>query len=58
MAQETTKVGVPAHLRPVLQAAANNLLHHLYGPRVRADHLSDDEPMVDFWQRRQDAAPG
>jgi hypothetical protein len=26
--------------------------------QVRADHLSDDEPMVDFWQRRQDAAPG
>ncbi len=32
MATETPAVEVPAHLRPVLQAAAKNLLHHLYGP--------------------------
>ena len=32
MAKKTKKVEVPAHLRPVLQAAAKNLLHHLYGP--------------------------
>jgi NADH pyrophosphatase NudC (nudix superfamily) len=31
MENETPEVGVPAHLRPVLQAAAKNLLHHLYG---------------------------
>jgi NADH pyrophosphatase NudC (nudix superfamily) len=31
MVKETRKVEVPAHLRPVLQAAAKNLLHHLYG---------------------------
>src|SRR5436305_8992952 len=33
MAKDTTGVEVPAHLRPVLQAAAKNLLHHLYGPQ-------------------------
>jgi hypothetical protein len=32
MAKETPTVEIPAHLRPVLQAAAKNLLHHLYGP--------------------------
>ena len=32
MANETPAVEIPAHLRPVLQAAAKNLLHHLYGP--------------------------
>jgi hypothetical protein len=32
MAKETLAVEIPAHLRPVLQAAAKNLLHHLYGP--------------------------
>jgi hypothetical protein len=26
--------------------------------QLRADYLSDDEPMEDFWQRRQDAATG
>jgi hypothetical protein len=31
MAKETKKVEIPAHLRPVLQAAAKNVLHHLYG---------------------------
>src|SRR5689334_7277474 len=32
MAKETPAVEIPAHLRPVLQGAAKNLLHHLYGP--------------------------
>jgi hypothetical protein len=32
MAKETKRVEIPAHLRPVLQATAKNLLHHLYGP--------------------------
>jgi hypothetical protein len=32
MATDTKPVDVPAHLRPVLQAAAKNLLAHLYGP--------------------------
>jgi hypothetical protein len=32
MAKEITVVEIPVHLRPVLQAAAKNLLHHLYGP--------------------------
>jgi hypothetical protein len=31
MVPKTPKVEIPAHLRPVLQAAAKNLLHHLYG---------------------------
>jgi NADH pyrophosphatase NudC (nudix superfamily) len=31
MAKKTPAVEIPAHLRPVLQAAAKNLLHHLYG---------------------------
>ncbi len=26
--------------------------------QLRADHLGGDEPMEDFWQRRQDAATG
>jgi hypothetical protein len=26
--------------------------------QLRADYLSDDEPMADFWQRRQEAATG
>jgi hypothetical protein len=26
--------------------------------QLRADYLSDDEPMEDFWQRRQEAATG
>jgi hypothetical protein len=26
--------------------------------QLRADYLSDDEPMEAFWQRRQDAATG
>jgi hypothetical protein len=26
--------------------------------QLRADHLSDDEPLVDFWERRQAAATG
>jgi NADH pyrophosphatase NudC (nudix superfamily) len=33
MAKDTPAVEIPAHLRPVLQAAAKNLLHHLYGPQ-------------------------
>jgi hypothetical protein len=33
MVTETSVVEIPAHLRPVLQAAAKNLLHHLYGPQ-------------------------
>jgi len=31
MIKETPAVEIPAHLRPVLQATAKNLLHHLYG---------------------------
>ena len=31
MTKKTKAVDIPAHLRPVLQAAAKNLLHHLYG---------------------------
>jgi hypothetical protein len=31
MAKKTPAVEIPTHLRPVLQAAAKNLLHHLYG---------------------------
>ncbi len=31
MAKETAAVEIPAHLRPVLQATAKNLLHHLHG---------------------------
>src|SRR5436309_14850129 len=33
MATATPAAELPAHLRPVLQAAAKNLLHHLYGPQ-------------------------
>jgi hypothetical protein len=33
MVQTTPAAELPAHLRPVLQAAAKNLLHHLYGPQ-------------------------
>jgi hypothetical protein len=32
MANKTPAVEIPAPLRPVLQATAKNLLHHLYGP--------------------------
>jgi hypothetical protein len=32
MVKETPVVEIPVHLRPVLQAAAKNLLQHLYGP--------------------------
>jgi hypothetical protein len=32
MAKEIPALEIPAHLRPLLQAAAKNLLHHLYGP--------------------------
>lgn len=32
MKKKTSPVDIPAHLRPVLQAAAKNLLRHLYGP--------------------------
>jgi hypothetical protein len=31
MAKDTSAVAIPAHLYPVLEAAAKNLLHHLYG---------------------------
>jgi hypothetical protein len=33
MAKQAPAVRIPAPLRPVLQAAAKNLLHHLYGPQ-------------------------
>ena len=33
MAKDPPAVEIPAHLLPVLQAAAKNLLHHLYGPQ-------------------------
>ena len=33
MAKETLAVEIPAALRPVLLATANNLLNHLYGPQ-------------------------
>jgi hypothetical protein len=33
MTQQTPPVEIPAALRPVLQAAAKNLLHHLHGPQ-------------------------
>jgi hypothetical protein len=33
MAIKTASVEIPAHVRPVLQATAKNLLHHLYGPQ-------------------------
>ena len=32
MKKKTSPVEIPAPLRPFLQAAAKNLLHHLYGP--------------------------
>ncbi|MGH7441131.1 MAG: hypothetical protein ACREKE_00505 [bacterium] len=32
MTKEIKAVDIPANLRPVLQATAKNLLHHLYGP--------------------------
>jgi hypothetical protein len=46
MAIDTTKVDVPAELRPVLAATAKNLLHHLYGPDgppwgTSFDHLEE-----------------
>jgi hypothetical protein len=31
MAKQIKPVEIPDHLRPVLQAAAKNVLHHLYG---------------------------
>jgi hypothetical protein len=33
MAKKSPAVEIPAPLRPVLEAAAKNLLHHLYGPQ-------------------------
>jgi hypothetical protein len=33
MAKKSPAVEIPATLRPVLEAAAKNLLHHLYGPQ-------------------------
>jgi hypothetical protein len=33
MAKKTSSVEIPASLRPVLEATAKNLLHHLYGPK-------------------------
>ena len=33
MEKKTSSVEIPPHLRPILQAAAKNLLHHLYGPQ-------------------------
>jgi hypothetical protein len=32
MKKDTSAVEIPANLRPVLEATAKNLLHHLYGP--------------------------
>jgi hypothetical protein len=32
MAKKSPAVEIPVPLRPVLEAAAKNLLHHLYGP--------------------------
>jgi len=48
MTTETHEVAVPAHLRPVLQAAAKNLLYHLYGAEGLpwGTHFSDLEEMV------------
>jgi NADH pyrophosphatase NudC (nudix superfamily) len=48
MTKDTTKVEIPAHLRPVLQAAAKNLLHHLYGPQGPAwgTRFADMEQVV------------
>jgi hypothetical protein len=48
MTTETQKVDVPAHLRPVLHAAAKNLLHHLYGAEGLpwGTRFSDLEEMV------------
>jgi hypothetical protein len=48
MAKKTKAVEIPAHLRPVLQAAAKNLLHHLYGPDGPAwgTSFSDIEEIV------------
>ena len=31
MAIDTSPVAIPSHLRPILEATAKNLLHHLYG---------------------------
>src|SRR5262249_51267128 len=48
MAKKTKGVEIPAHLRPVLQAAAKNLLHHLYGPEGPpwATRFADLEQLV------------
>lgn len=32
MKKKIPVVEIPAHVRPVVQAAAKNLLHHLWGP--------------------------
>ncbi len=66
MAKDTPAREIPARLRPVLQAGqgvkgtekfwteegAETLL------QLRADYLSEDEPLEAFWQRRQEAATG
>ena len=48
MAKEIAKVEVPGHLRPVLLAAAKNVLHHLYGPEGPAwgTRFADMEQVV------------
>lgn len=48
MAKQTPGVDIPPRLRPVLQAAAKNLLHHLYGPEGPAwgTHFADMEQVV------------
>ena len=43
MTKKTSPVEIPAHVRPVLQAAAKNLLHHLYGPDGPAWGTSFDD---------------
>ena len=48
MAKESPAVEIPAHVRPVLQAAAKNLLHHLWGPEGPpwGTRFSDIEELV------------
>jgi hypothetical protein len=48
MAKETSAAALPAHLRPVLQAAAKNLLQHLHGAEGPAwgTSFSDLEELV------------
>jgi hypothetical protein len=43
MAKKTPAVEIPPHLRPVLHAAAKNVLHHLYGAEGPAWGTSFEE---------------